>query len=176
MWLQHRLWLSRRYIRLLHSLCVFHTDTQGCNTACVFITQIYKPPTQVYRLPTQLRFLWHRYMKLEHRKTQGKCTKIMEYGMNQGLVCPFGLKLCQDVAMVSPNPLECLRTPKTFQKLLKKSPLLAPISPQGLWGAPPVQFTLLVVPQPASEELNSLYVEHSSHPWLAGSVVRYLKR
>ena len=37
----------------------------------------------------------------------------MEYGMNQGLVCPFGLKLCQDVATGSPNPLEPLQTPKT---------------------------------------------------------------
>ena len=37
----------------------------------------------------------------------------MENGMNQDLVCPFGLKLGQDVAMVSTNPLECLRTPKT---------------------------------------------------------------
>mgnify|MGYP003331628156 CR=1 FL=1 len=37
----------------------------------------------------------------------------MEYGMNQGLVCPFGLKLCQDVATASPNPLERLQTLKT---------------------------------------------------------------
>ena len=34
----------------------------------------------------------------------------MEYGMNQGLVCPFGLQLCQDVATGSRNPLEPLRT------------------------------------------------------------------
>ena len=33
--------------------------------------------------------------------------------MNQGLVCRFGLKLCQNVATGSRNPLEPLRTPQT---------------------------------------------------------------
>ena len=33
--------------------------------------------------------------------------------MNRGLVCLFGLKLCQNVATGSANPLEPLRTPKT---------------------------------------------------------------
>ena len=74
-WLQHRLCLSRRYIRLLHSLCVYHTDIQGCNTACVSSTQIYKPPTQVCRLPAQLLSLWHRYMKPEHKKTSENAQK-----------------------------------------------------------------------------------------------------
>ena len=43
----------------------------------------------------------------------GKYTKIIKSKMNQGLVCPFGLKLGQNVATVSMNPLEPLRTPKT---------------------------------------------------------------
>ena len=60
----------------------------------------------------------------------------MEYGMNQGLVCPFGLKLCQDVATASRNTLECLRTPKTSknhknQRFSDFSPP-PPIPPDGL--------------------------------------------
>ena len=119
--------LSHRYMRLLHSLCVYHTDIQGCNTACVSITQIYKPPTQVCRLPTQLLSLWHRYMKLEHKKTSEKCTKIMKFCMNRGLVCPFGPKLCQNVATASRNPLEPLRTPKNpkIQKI-REFPIFHP--------------------------------------------------
>ena len=81
--------------------------------------------------------------------------------MNLGLVCPFGLKLCQDVAMVSPNPLEPLRTPKTPKN--RKNPRFSDFSPPppypplipllalcGLIGllalrlAPPAQFTLVV--------------------------------
>ena len=53
--------------------------------------------------------------RLGHRKNIEKIDKNMEYGMNQGLVCPFEPKLCQDVATASPNPLECLRTLKTIQ-------------------------------------------------------------
>ena len=51
----------------------------------------------------------------------------MEYGMNQGLVCPFGLKLCQDVATGSPNPLEPLRTFKTPKN--RKNPRFSYFSP-----------------------------------------------
>ena len=56
----------------------------------------------------------------------------MEYGMNQGLVCPFGPKPCQDVATVSPNPLEYLRTFKTHQnpKNLRFSDFPPPIPPE----------------------------------------------
>ena len=80
-------------------------------------------------------------------------------GMNQGLVCPFGLKLCQNVATGSRNPLECLRTPKTVENkkindfsIFPPSPL-SPLIPLlalcgligllALWGAPPAQFTLV---------------------------------
>ena len=79
----------------------------------------------------------------------------MEYGMNQGLVCPFGPKPCQDVAMVSPNPLECLRTLKTHKnhqnlRISNPSSLIPPLALCGLIGllalrlAPPAQFTLVV--------------------------------
>ena len=39
----------------------------------------------------------------------------MKSGMNQGQVCPFEPKLCQNVATGSRNPLEPLRTLKTTQ-------------------------------------------------------------
>ena len=57
----------------------------------------------------------------------------MKYCMNQGLVCPFEPKLCQDVAMGSRNPLEPLWTPKTSKKLTnpKISDFRPPLSPLG---------------------------------------------
>ena len=36
--------------------------------------------------------------------------------MNQVRVPPFEPKLCQDGAMASRNPLECLQAPKTLKK------------------------------------------------------------
>ena len=65
--------------------------------------------------------------RLGYRKNIEKCTKIMEYGMNQGLVCLFGLKLCQDVATGSPNPLEPFPTPKTPKN--RKNPRISDFSP-----------------------------------------------
>ena len=41
----------------------------------------------------------------------------MKSGMNQIQVPPFELILCQDVAMASRNPLECLLASKTSKKL-----------------------------------------------------------
>ena len=52
-------------------------------------------------------------LKLESRE---KSTKIMKSGMNQGQVCPFEPKLCQNVATASMTPLESLQTPKTIDK------------------------------------------------------------
>ena len=62
--------------------------------------------------------------------------------MNGVKVCPFGLILRQDGAMVSRNPLECLPPPKTAKKHKKMrkmpqgglgpwGPLGAPIAPRG---------------------------------------------
>ena len=76
--------------------------------------------------------------------------------MNRVQVCPFGLILCQDGAMVSRKPLECLPPSKTAKKpeKMRKIPR-APLGPWGPWGplcppvalrcgaAPPVQFTLV---------------------------------
>ena len=91
----------------------------------------------------------------------------MQSGVNQGQVCPFEPKLCQNVATASRTPLEPLLTSQTHknQKLQKIKiflftpfpfiPLLAqPLGAAALWGAPPVQFTV-VSPLCASLRCNS---------------------
>ena len=52
--------------------------------------------------------------------------------MNRVQVCPFGLILCQDGAMVSRNPLECLLPSKTAKKhqKMRKMPWGGPGGPQ----------------------------------------------
>ena len=69
----------------------------------------------------------------------------MESGMNQGQVCPFEPKLCQDVATGSRNPLEPLRTPKTHKNQKKINefsisppPTLPPWAPYPNWCLYPI--------------------------------------
>ena len=68
--------------------------------------------------------------------------KIIKNVMNRVQVCPFGLILCQDGAMVSRNPMECLPLSKTAKRPGKMrkmprgprgpgGPLEAPIAPRG---------------------------------------------
>ena len=53
----------------------------------------------------------------------------MQSGVNQGLVCPFESKLCQNVATGSRNPLECLRTFKTIKKSTNQKNQIFPPCP-----------------------------------------------
>ena len=74
----------------------------------------------------------------------------MKSGMKQVQVPPFELILRQDVATAPIHPLECLPAPKTANKSAKnekKGPrtLFALSRAAALWGAPPVQFTLVLV-------------------------------
>ena len=56
--------------------------------------------------------------------------------MNQDLVCPFGLKLCQDVATGSMKPLECLRTPRKIKN--QQNPRISDFSPSPTPPDPPI--------------------------------------
>ena len=71
-------------------------------------------------------------------------------------MCPFGLKLCQNLATASPNPMEPLWTPQTLQDPkdqrisdFSPSPPYPPLIPLlAPWAialrlAPPGQFTLV---------------------------------
>ena len=90
-----------------------------------------------------------------------KLTQIMKSGMHRVQVPPFGLSLRQDKATASRNPPEqksaaCRQPPGPYRALVPgPGPCRAlvpgpgpwaPIFPPwaALWGAPPVQFTLVI--------------------------------
>ena len=91
-------------MRLQHSLCVYHTHKAATQAACLSPIYIYKPLTQ------PVVFLAQTY-KVATEEHNTKIDKIKECDVNQGLVCPFAPKLCQNIATASRDPVEPLQTP-----------------------------------------------------------------
>ena len=78
--------------------------------------------------------------------------------MNRVQVCPFGLILCQDGAMVSRNPLECL-PPLKRQKNTKKMRKMP--GPLGALGAKQAMAEAMYV-----NEFSGFEVVQLKKPWL----------